>query len=180
MRKLLLLLVVLVGLGGTAISQTKIAHVESQILWDTLPSAKVALKQYAEVEKDAYDEMTAMQIEFEAAYKKYEVAQKDMIRTVREYEEKKLMEMQQKIETTNQSLKEHLMNVSSDLNAPLQDRIKRAIDIVAVRKKLAYVIDASSAIYYAGGDDITNEVIVELLKLDKAEAPTVTAPVTPN
>lgn len=170
MKKLVLLLVVLVGLGGTAMSQTKIAHVKSQVLWDTLPSAKVALEQYTKMEQDAYKEITEMQAEFEKKVREYELKQGDLLRSQREYEEKKLMEFQQRIESTNQSLKEFLMTTSNDLNAPLQDRIKRAVDIVAERMKLAYVIDETSAIYFAGGEDITNAVVVELLKLDAKES----------
>lgn len=171
MKKLVLLLVVLVGLGGSTMAQG-IAHVDSGVLWDTLPSAKAALAKYTKYEKDAYDEMAAMQTEFETAYRDYEMKKADMIRTEREYQEKKLMDFQQRIETTNQSLKDFLISTSNDLNAPLQDRILRAINIVAERMKLAYVIDATTAIYSAGGKDITKEVVVELLKLDKLEATT--------
>jgi outer membrane protein len=169
MKKILLLLVVLVSLGEIAMSQTIIVHVHSQVLWDTLPSAKIALEQYAQAEKDAYDELTRIQSEFEAAVKKYESEKEDMIPTVREFEEKKLMAMQERIESTNQSLKDYLINTSNELNAPLQDRIKRAVDFVAERNNISYVIDATTAIYSAGGQDITNEVIVELLRLDRIE-----------
>ncbi len=62
-----------------------------------------------------------------------------------------------------------MINISNELNAPLQDRIKRAVDNVAERKNISYVIDATTAIYSADGQDITNEVIVELLRLDKIE-----------
>ena len=51
----------------------------------------------------------------------------------------------------------------------MTDRIKKAIAIVAERKKLTYVMDVNAVIYSAGGEDITNEVAVELLKLE-AEA----------
>lgn len=169
MKKILLLLVVLVGLGEIASSQTVIGHVHSQVLWDTLPSAKIALEQYAQAEKNAYDELTKMQSEFEAAVKKYEYEKADMIPSVREIEEKNLMAMQERIESTNQSLRDYLINISNELNAPLQDRIKRAVDMVAERMNIGYIFDASAAIYSAGGIDITKEVIVELLILDKTE-----------
>lgn len=170
MKKLVLLLVVLVGMGGTAMSQTKIAHVKSQVLWDTLPSAKVALAQYAKFEKDAYEELNEMQVELQTAAEAYQAKAPDLIRSQREYEEKKLMEFQERIESTNQSLKDFLIQTSNDLNAPLQDRIKRAIDIVAVQMKFAYVIDATAAIYSGGGQDITEAVIKVLLELDVKES----------
>ncbi|MEX1384346.1 OmpH family outer membrane protein, partial [Lutibacter sp.] len=57
----------------------------------------------------------------------------------------------------------------NELNTPLQDRIKRAVDIVAARKRLSYVFDESAAIYSGGGENITNEVIDQLLILDSIE-----------
>jgi Skp family chaperone for outer membrane proteins len=49
------------------------------------------------------------------------------------------------------------------------DRVQKSVEIVSDRKKLNYVIDESTTLYYKGGMDITNEVIIELLRLD-AEA----------
>ncbi len=170
MKKLVLLLVVLVGIGGTAMSQTKIAHVRSQVLFDTIPSAKVAQAQLAKMEKDAFDELNDMNAEFQTAVTAYQAKQGDLIRSQREYEEKKLMEFQQRIETTNQSLKDLLIETSNELNIPLQDRINRAIAVVAERMKLAYVVEATTLLYSAGGEDITDKVIVVLLALDAKEA----------
>lgn len=169
MKKILLLLVVLVSLGEMAMSQTIIAHVHLQVLWDTLPSAKIALEQCGHAEKEAYDELTRKQSEFQAAYRKYEQEKGDMSPSEWETEERKLMAMQGEIESANLSLKDNLISISNELNAPLQDRIKRAVDIIAARNNIGYVFDVSAAIYFAGGRDITNEVIVELLRLDEIE-----------
>jgi Skp family chaperone for outer membrane proteins len=65
-------------------------------------------------------------------------------------------------------LEEGLQIVSEELNAPILDRVQKAIDIVADRKKLNYVLDVTATMYSKGGIDITNEVIVELLILDAA------------
>ena len=58
----------------------------------------------------------------------------------------------------------------NELNIPLQDRINRAIAVVAERMKLAYVVEATTLLYSAGGEDITDKVIVVLLALDAKEA----------
>jgi Skp family chaperone for outer membrane proteins len=49
------------------------------------------------------------------------------------------------------------------------DVYKRQVDIVAERKKMNYIIDESQAIYFKGGTDLTNEVMIELLRLDAEE-----------
>jgi Skp family chaperone for outer membrane proteins len=78
------------------------------------------------------------------------------------------MQKQQMLEATQASLEEGLQIVSEELNAPILDRVQKAIDIVADRKKLNYVLDVTATMYSKGGIDITNEVIVELLILDAA------------
>ena len=50
--------------------------------------------------------------------------------------------------------------------------MQKAVDIVAERKKLNYIIDESQAIYFKGGMDLTSEVLVELLRLDAEETKT--------
>ena len=57
---------------------------------------------------------------------------------------------------------------SNELNAPILGMVQKAVEIVAERKKLSYVIDESVTLYFKGGVDITSEVIAELLKLDAA------------
>ena len=52
---------------------------------------------------------------------------------------------------------------------PSPETITKAIEIVADRKKLSYIIDESATLYSKGGIDCTAEVMIELLRLD-AEA----------
>ena len=46
------------------------------------------------------------------------------------------------------------------------ERIQKAIEIVADRKKLNYIIDETVTLYFKGGIDCTSEVMIELLRLD--------------
>lgn len=171
MKKLVVLLVVLVGLGGSAMAQN-VAHVDSKVLWDTLPSAKDALAEYQQIEAGALTSIQDLQKEFEANYMEYQANKANMLPTVREYQEKKLMGDEEHLQQQSQELQDFLMKTRDQLNAPLQDRIIRAINTVSEKLKLAYVFDKTTAIYSAGGRDITNEVVAELLRLDKAEAVT--------
>ncbi|MBI3240123.1 MAG: hypothetical protein HYZ43_14965, partial [Flavobacteriia bacterium] len=59
--------------------------------------------------------------------------------------------------------------------------VKDAVDIVAKKKGLNYVIDESSTLF-ASGSNITNEVIPELMRLDaeRTKAKTQTPPKAPG
>jgi Skp family chaperone for outer membrane proteins len=61
--------------------------------------------------------------------------------------------------------------MAAELNDPILKRIQKAVEKVAAAKKINYVIDETTTLYFKGGLDITNEVMVELLKLDAIEAP---------
>ena len=61
--------------------------------------------------------------------------------------------------------------VSQELNKPILERVQKAVEVVSDRKKLSYVIDETSTLFFAGGFDVTSEVLIELLRLDALEAP---------
>jgi Skp family chaperone for outer membrane proteins len=84
-------------------------------------------------------------------------------------EEEKIMRKEQGLQERQQSLSQEIEAYSLELNDPIVSMIKKAIKIVADRKKLNYVIQESNLLYTDGGTDITNEVVVELLKIDTAQ-----------
>lgn len=165
MKNLLVGLVLFIGFGAAA--QSKVAHVNSQKLLDTLPSRKAAISQLDQIQKSGVSELEEMQKAFESAYKIWIDGQASMPPMIKENEQNKLMRMQQNLETRQAELEQELKVYSEQLNQPILDRVQKAIEIVAERKKLNYVLDQSSmTMYYKGGMDITGEVITELLILD--------------
>ena len=166
MKNVLLGLFVVLGLNTFA--QSKIAHVDSQKLLDTLPSRKLAIKKLDSLKASGMQELQVMDADFQKAYQIYMTNKDKMSEVERQIQESKLMQKQQMLEATQGSLEEGLQLMSEELNAPILDRVQKSIEIIAERKKLNYVIDVSATMYSKGGIDITNEVIVELLLLDAA------------
>lgn len=167
MKNLLLLVTIFVSLS--VFGQTKIGHVDSQKLLDTMQSRKVAMKKLDDFRAEGIKELQEMQKAFEAAYVKFEQNSKDMSPVLLKMEQDKLMKKQQDIEARQGELEQGLQVYNEELNKPILDRIQKAIEIVADRKKLSYVIDESATLYFKGGIDCTAEAIIEVLKLD-AEA----------
>ena len=60
MKKLLLALVVMFSVG-TVMAQSKVAHVNSQKLLDTLPSRKIAMTKLQEFEANGVKELQEME-----------------------------------------------------------------------------------------------------------------------
>jgi outer membrane protein len=172
MKRIVFLLVTIISLSSLmnqAAAQTKIAHVNSQKLLDTLPSRKMAMKTLQEFEAAGVSELKEMEDDLQKAYTKY-VAEKDKLSPVmQQYEEERLQKKQYAMQQREQELQQQISNLGNDLNAPILKRVQKAVDIVSERKKLNYVIDETVTLYFKGGTDITAEVLTELLKLDAEE-----------
>lgn len=166
MKNVLLGLFVVIGFSTFA--QTKIGHVDSQKLLDTLPSRKEAIRKLDSMKLAGMEELKIMDADFQKAYQDYLPKQGSMSPAERQIVEGRLMQKQQMLEATQASLEEGLQLRSEELNKPILDNVQKAIDIVAERNKLNYVLDVSATMYWKKGIDITNEVITELLLLDKA------------
>jgi outer membrane protein len=164
MKQILVALAVVFSSVG--FSQTKIGHVNSQKLLDTLPSRKIALKKLEERQKEGMVELEEMQKSFEQAYRKHQETKKDKTPMLIEIDEANLMKKQQAIEMRQQSLEQEIQAYNEELNKPILERIQKAIEIIADRKKLNYIIDESVTLYFKGGIDCTQEVMVEMLRLD--------------
>jgi outer membrane protein len=166
MKNVILGLFVIIGFSTFA--QTKIGHVDSQKLLDTLPSRIEAIKKLDSMKTAGMQELQLMDADFQKAYQDYMTNQASKSPAERQIIEGRLMQKQQMLEATQASLEEGLQIMSEELNKPILERVQKSIDIVAERKKLNYVLDVSATMYSKGGIDITSEVIVELLLLDGA------------
>ncbi|MFT5581348.1 MAG: outer membrane protein [Psychromonas sp.] len=168
MKKLLVVLLVMFG-ASSAMAQQKVGHVNSQELLDSLPSRKVAIVRLKDFETSGAKELQEMELDLQKAYAKYEKERPSMSPVIQQIEEEKIMRKQQSLQDREQSLNREMQAVSQDLNAPILERVQKAVKIIAERKKLSYVIDESVTLYFDGGIDITAEVMVELMKLDQLE-----------
>ena len=166
MKNVLLGLFVVIGFSSFA--QTKIGHVDSQKLLDTLPSRKDAIRKIDSMKTAGMDELRIMDADFQKAYQDYMTNQASKSPAERQIIEGRLMQKQQMLEATQASLEEGLQLRSEELNEPILKNVQAAIAKVAERQKLDYVIDVTSTMYSRDNLDITKEVIVELLLLDAA------------
>ncbi len=168
MRRLILALLVVLSAGALN-AQSKIGHVNSQKLLDTLPSRKEAINKLREFEAAGIKELQEMEADLNAAVAKYQQNAPNMSPVIQKIEEEKLMKKNQALQEREQSLNQEMQIYSQELNKPILDRVQKAVELIAERKKLNYVLDETVTLYFKGGTDITQEVLVELLRMD-AEA----------
>jgi outer membrane protein len=169
MKKVVLVFSLLLSL--TTFAQTKVAHVNTQKLLDTLPSRKEAMKQLSAFEQKGAAELKEMEEELQKVYSKYMADQATLTPVMKQYEEERIQKKSQSIQQREQELQELMQKMGNELNEPILKRVQKAVERVAAAKKINYVIDESTTLYFKGGQDVTSEVMVELLKLDAIEAP---------
>ena len=107
MKKLILALLVVVS-AGAALAQSKVGHVNSQKLLDTLPSRKDAIEKLKQFENDGMKELQEMQKDLEAAYMKYEQAAPGMSPVIQKIEQEKIMKKEQSLQERQQSLQQEM------------------------------------------------------------------------
>ena len=169
MKKLILTFLVIASVGILN-AQTKIAHVNSQTLLDTMPSRKVAIKQITDFQTEGSKELQEMQAQIQTLYTEYDASQKGGESPLMlEMKAKKIQAKEQSYQDRQNTLEQDLQVIQSRLNEPILKRVQEAVKIVADRRKVNYVLDISTTLY-ASGDDITTEVAIELLKLEAAAA----------
>ena len=148
-------------------AQMKVGFVDAQRILDTMPSRKVAAEKYMAYEKESYEEMQIMQADLEKAYADYQLKEKDMSPVLKESAQRKLMEKERLLQERQQVLTQELQAYSNELNAPILQKVQDAVKLVSERKKLSYVMDQSSTLYFSPELDITVEVAAEVLKLEQ-------------
>ena len=154
----------------TLSAQQSIGYLNVNVLLDSLPSHKEALLKLEMCRKDEYTVLQEMQNEMERIYYKWENSRICCTGlSIIKQEEEKLQKLQSALIEREKEIEELLLKYKEELNKPILDRIQKAIEIVAERKKLSYVIDESAALYFKGGIDCTAEAVIEVLRLD-AEA----------
>lgn len=171
MKKILIALVVLVGFAGTAMSQTKVAHVKSQVLWDTLAMSKTAEGQMLEFQKALAQEIQDLEADLTKLYEDYQKIQNSTTssQVLLQLKEKAIREKEAEYQQRQQSAQFEIQAYRAELEAPIEKLIRDAVSIVAKRDKYDYIMDVNSGLYVNPEKDVTNIVLVELLRLEKEE-----------
>jgi len=168
MKKVISLLTVLFVLGVFSVSAQapKFGHVDYAKVLDSLSSkieADQILKDFLAEGQETLEEMNR---QFEVDYEKYMRTKDSLSPVIREMREKKLMEQQQLLEYKQMSLEQDFEILNNRLYKPIEDNLKKAIKIVGERHKMNYILESNSLLYVNGGIDLTEEVKIELRRLE--------------
>ena len=165
----ILILLVICQAYSTLLAQSKTAHVNTQLLLDTLPSRKKALLEIQEVTKRREAELVELDKQLQKSYNDYVSKKESQSAQLNQYDESKLQKLQQDLQKRENELNTIIQKMNYTLNDQSYKTVQKAVKTVADKKGIQYVLDVASAVY-SNGPDITMDVIAELLRLDALTA----------
>ena len=159
MKKLLTVLAItgLFLMGGNLFGQSvpKLGHINSQLLFASMPESDSAQKKLEKVAQEVQQTLEQLQVEFNKKYEDYMKLSNDgttsdlILRT----KEEELQSLQQRAQTFQQQAEQDIAKQRTDLFKPIQDKAIKAVNDVAVENNFTYIFDtAGGAIVYSATD----------------------------
>jgi outer membrane protein len=159
MKKILVIAAVaLMSLSATA-QELKWAYVDFNELVMLMPEMDSARATMEENQKTNEEILVAMYDEYQTKYQQYQQKQATWTPAIRESKEKEIMEIQSRLEQTQQSLQQEMQQLQQSLQAPIYEKAQNTVNELAKAKGVAFVFEKSSMLYMdpAQGIDLTVE-----------------------
>ncbi len=166
-KNIFAILLLTIGVAGMANAQavpSKVCHVASQELVETLPEAIAADKQLRDLQATYRNKISEMDREIKA---KLLTAQNEAASKSEEENERvrqALMQDQEKLEEYYTNSEKSIAQRREDMLKPIFTKVREAINKVAREKGFDYVLDSTigTGIIMADGYDLTPDVMKEL------------------
>jgi len=166
MKQLKFVLIALFTFGALSFSQaqTKIAHIDSNILIESMPDFQDAKSQMNKLQNSYKSQIEDMYKELEEKRERYESEVESQTDEENERRMMDFQESQQRIMQFQQSAQQELDNKQEELLQPLLERAKKAIEKVAKDKGFQYVLDSAEGgnVIVAEGYNMLSDVKKEL------------------
>jgi outer membrane protein len=163
-KSLLVAMMLLVGATSFVTAQSKMAHIDTQALMESMPEMKAAQNQLEKLQKTYDTEIKAMAKEFESKVKQYGNEEGSKTQEENEKRVQEVQAMEKNISAYRQQAMEDLRKKELDVYQPILDKARTAIQKVARAQGIQYVMDATagSGLLLADGKDLLVDVKKEL------------------
>ncbi len=174
MKKIIIALVALFTMGTFSADAQKIGHLDYIAVMDSLETYKTALKKSEELTVSFEETMLSLQTEYETKLRDYQENINTLPAIIKQTRERELGDIQLLSEQLQAEYQQGLQTIQERYYVPLEKWLKQAVAIVGKARSLDYVLyyDEESSIFWVNperGVNVTNEVITEMLKLEKAD-----------
>ena len=145
MKKLVVLVACTLLTSSIVFAQTspKFGWLTSAELLQAMPEKAKADSDIAKYAKSFQDQIDIMMKEYQTKGQQYQTSEKTMTDAMKEVRMKEIQDLQNRIESTQQSAQDKLQQKKQDVYAPILDKADKAIQAVAKEKNYDYVFDKS-------------------------------------
>lgn len=150
----MLALGLMIGTASFAQQAQKLAYIDSKALLGDMPEIKKANTDIEAFAKQYRDQMEAMEKEGQKKVQEYQAGEKTMTDAVKTVKQKELQDLQNRIQSFQQTAEEKVGAKQQELYKPVLDKANKAINDVAKEKGYSYVFDLSNGtLLYANESD---------------------------
>lgn len=163
-RTFLIALALTVGATAFTNAQSKIAHVASQELVESMPAFRDAMTQLEKLQKTYDTEIRDMMTEAQKTMQRYESEAPTKTEEENQKRAAELQSTQRRIQEHGQNAQQDLQKKELDLLKPIYEKARVAIQKVARAQGFDYVLDSStgSGVIMADGHNLMPDVKKEL------------------
>jgi outer membrane protein len=156
MKKIVVMLALGLMIGTVSFAQQaqKLAYIDSKALLGEMPEIKKANTDIEAFAKQYRDQMESMEKEGQKKVQEYQAGEKTMSDAVKTVKQKELQDLQNRIQSFQQTAEEKVGAKQQELYKPILDKANKAINDVAKEKGYSYVFDLSTgSLLYANETD---------------------------
>ena len=146
MKKIVLFLVSGLLISNLLFAQTslKIVYINSAVLLQSMPEREKADTVLSKYARSFQDQIDMMMKEYQTKGQQYQANEKTMTEAMKEVKMKEIQDLQNRIESTQQSAQEKVQQKKQDVYSPIIEKVNKAIKAVAEEKKYDYIFDMAS------------------------------------
>ena len=147
MKKIIIIAAMaLVSLAATA-QETKIAYVDFNEVIMLMPEMDAARATLEENEMTQNEILQSMYEEYQTKVQQYQQKAETWTAAIRQSKESELMEIQSRLEQTQQSFATEINQLQQELQAPIVEKAQNTVNELAKAKGVAVVLEKGSVIY---------------------------------
>jgi outer membrane protein len=154
MKKIVIILACAVFTSSVVFAQTspKFGWINSADLLQSMPEKAKADSDISKYARSFQEQIDIMMKEYQTKGQQYQANEKTMTDAMKEVRMKEIQDLQNRIESTQQSAQEKLQAKKQDVYQPILDKADKAIQAVAKEKNYDYIMDKSGGTLLFGKD----------------------------
>ena len=147
MKKIILIAAMAVMSIAASAQDLKLAYVDFNEIIMLMPEMDQARATLEENQKTNEEILMAMYEEYQAKAQQFQQKASTWTPAIRESKEREIMDIQSRLEQTQQSLQQEMQQLQNSLQAPIYEKAQNTVNEIAKSKGIAAVFEMGSLLY---------------------------------